>query len=147
MLLLGLSPWHLWVIAGVVLLILEIFTSGFVLAGLGFGAICAAIGHYWGESLDWALLAYSIGALVFFVGIRPFALRTFMKAEPARFGIQGMIGQHVTIMDSPDMGGKYYTVFRDSRWGVESEDDLTEGDLAEVIDVRTSVFIVKRLSR
>jgi len=144
---LGLSPWHLWIIAGVVLLTAEIFVPGFFLAGLGFGAICAALGHYLGGELGWALAAYAIGALVFFIGIRPLALRTFMKREPSRFGVRGMVGQQVTVMDSPDVGGRYYTVFRDSRWSLESDDDLMEGDLAEVVAVRTSTLIVKRLPR
>lgn len=147
MTILGLSPWHLWIIAGVLLLTAEIFVSGFVLAGLGFGALCAALGHYLGGELGWALLAYCIGALVFFAGIRPFALRTFMKGDRPAFGVQGMIGKQVTVMDSPDVGGGYYTVFRDSRWELESDDDLMEGDLAEVVAVGTSTLIVKRLAR
>ncbi len=148
MTLFGLSPWHLWIIAGVLLLTAEIFVPGFVLAGLGFAALCAALGHYLGGELGWALAAYVLGALVFFAGIRPFALRTFMKsgARP-RFGVHGMVGKRVTVMDSPDVGGQYYTVFRDSRWALESEDDLMEGDVAEVLGVRTSSLIVKRLPR
>ncbi len=142
---LGLSPWHLWIIAAVLLLILEIFVSGFFLAALGFGALCAAIGHYLGGGLGWALLAFSIGAMAFFFGIRPFALRTFMKHEPGRFGVNGMIGQQITIADGPDVGGKYYTIFRDTRWMVQSEDDLMEGDTAEVTGVHSSTLIVTRL--
>ncbi len=141
----GLSPWHLWIIGGVLLLALEIFVSGFFLAALGFGALCAALGQYLGGSLGWALLAYCIGALVFFFGIRPFALRTFMKDEPGRFGVNGMLGQHVIISDSPDIGGNYTTIFRDTRWTVESDDDLMEGDTAQVTGVRSSTLIVKRI--
>ncbi|TXS94178.1 NfeD family protein [Parahaliea maris] len=144
---LGLSPWHLWIIAGVLLITAEIFVSGFVMAGLGFGALCAALGHYLGGELGWALLGYALGTLAFFVGIRPFALRTFMNQEPSRFGVRGMVGKQVTVMDSPDVGGDYYTMFRDSRWALESEDDLMEGDLAEVVGVKTSTLIVKRLPR
>ncbi|MFV0276439.1 MAG: NfeD family protein [Parahaliea sp.] len=133
--------------AAVLLLTAEIFVPGFVLAGLGFGAACAALGQYFGGGLGWALLAYSIGVLVFFAGIRPLALRTFMKDQPSRFGVQGMIGKQVRVMDSPDVGGNYYTVFRDSRWTLESDDDLMEGDTAEVVGVGTSTLIVKRLLR
>ncbi|WP_157976603.1 NfeD family protein [Parahaliea mediterranea] len=148
MTILGLSPWHIWIIAAVLLFTAEIFVPGFVLAGLGFGALCAALGHYLGGELGWALAAYALGALVFFVGIRPLALRTFMKSDDTpRFGVHGMVGKQVTVMDSPDVGGAYYTVFRDSRWALESEDDLMEGDAAEVVGVRTSTLIVKRLPR
>ncbi|GAB3275366.1 NfeD family protein [Parahaliea aestuarii] len=148
MTILGFSPWHLWIIAGVLLLTAEIFVPGFVLAGLGFAALCAALGHFLSGELGWALAAYVLGALVFFVGIRPLAQRTFMKPDDRpRFGIHGMVGKQVTVLDSPDVGGEYYTVFRDSRWALESEDDLMEGDTAEVVGVRTSTLIVKRLPR
>ncbi|MBA6413352.1 NfeD family protein [Parahaliea sp. F7430] len=143
----GLSPWHLWIILSVLLITAEIFVSGFVLAGLGFAALCAALGHYFGAELGWALLAYVIGALLFFVGIRPFALRTFMHREPSPFGVHGMVGKQVTVIDGPDIGGKFYTVFRDSRWTLESEDDLLEGDSAEIVAVKTSTLVVKRIAR
>ncbi|TGD74607.1 NfeD family protein [Mangrovimicrobium sediminis] len=147
MTLLGLSPWHLWIILAVVLLTAEIFVSGFVLAGLGFGALTAALGHYLSGELGWALAGYCAGALLFFVAIRPIALRTFMRGDRPRFGVHGMLGKQVTVMDSPALGGGYYTVFRDSRWELESTDDLMDGDLAEVVDVRTSTLIVKRVAR
>jgi len=143
----GLSPWHLWIILGVLLLTAEIFVSGFVLAGLGFGAVCAALGHYLGGELGWALLAYVVGALVFFVGIRPLALRTFMERGPSLFGVHGMVGKQVTVIDGPDVGGRFYTRFRDSRWALESEDDLMEGDTAEIVSVKTSTLVVRRIAR
>lgn len=143
----GLQPWHLWVILGVLLLTLEIFVPGFVLAGLGFAAVCAALVHYFSGDFGWALAAFSAGALVFFIGIRPLALRTFMQRGRAPFGIHGMVGKQVKVMGGPDVNGRYHTVFRDSRWRLESEEALNEGDLVEVVAVRTSTFIVKHIPR
>ena len=143
----GLEPWHLWMIVGVLLLTAEIFVPGFVLAGLGLAAFVAALAHLFTDSLGWALAAYSVAALVFLVGIRPFALRTFMDSKPSPFGVNAMIGKRVTITDSPDVGGGLQTTFRDTSWSVQSDDDLMEGDEAEIIGVKSTVLVVKRVNR
>ena len=141
------EPWHLWLIGGVLLITAEVFLSGFVLVGLGFAAICAGLAHYASGDLGWALGSYCIAAVVFFVGIRPFALRTFMDDSPSPFGVNAMIGQRIRVSDSPDLGGAFQTEFRDSIWSVESQDELMEGDEAEIIAVRSTVLVVKRINR
>ncbi|AQA18199.1 hypothetical protein BST95_08080 [Halioglobus japonicus] len=143
----GLEFWHLWLIAGAVLLTAEIFMPGFVLAGLGFAAVVASATQYLTGSTGWALAAFSVGALVFFFGIRPFALRTFMDDKPSPFGVNAMLGKRVVISDSPDVGGNLQTLFRDTHWNVESEDDLMEGDEAEIVAVKSTVLVVKRINR
>lgn len=143
----GLEFWHLWLIGGAALLTAEIFVPGFVLAGLGFAAFVAGFAHLASDSLGWALVAYSVAALVFFVGIRPVALRTFMDNKPSPFGVNAMLGKRVVVTDSPDVGGGLQTIFRDTHWVVKSDDDLMEGDEAEIIDVKSTVLVVKRVNR
>ena len=143
----GLEPWHLWMILGVLLLTAEIFVPGFVLAGLGLSAFVAAAAHLFSDSLGWALVAYSLSALVFLAGIRPLALRTFMDSRPSPFGVNAMIGKRVVISDSPDVGGGLQPILRDTSWSVQSDDDLMEGDEAEIIGVKSTVLVVKRVNR
>ncbi|QFU76795.1 NfeD family protein [Halioglobus maricola] len=143
----GFELWHLWLIVGAVLLTAEILVPGFVLAGLGFAAMVAGIAQLITGSTGWALAAFSAGALVFFFGIRPLALKTFMDDKPSPFGVNAMIGKRVTISDSPDMGGDLQTTFRDTHWNVQSADDLMEGDEAEIIEVKSTVLVVKRINR
>ncbi|MDQ3907741.1 MAG: NfeD family protein [Acidobacteriota bacterium] len=52
--------WILWAVLGIVLLIAEIFTTGFVLLWFGVGALCAALADVLG-------LGYPLQFLVFFV--------------------------------------------------------------------------------
>ena len=141
------EPWHIWLIVGVVLITSEVFLTGFVLVGLGFAALCAGLAHFLAGDLGWALGAFCVAAIVFFVGIRPFALRTFMDDSPSPFGVNAMIGKRVTITDSPDLGGGLQAEFRDSVWSVTSDDQLMEGDEAEIIEVRSTILVVKRINR
>ena len=143
----GLEFWHLWLIVGAILLTAEIFVPGFVLAGLGLAAFVAGFAHYGTDSLGWAMLAFSVASLVFFFGIRPLAVRTFMDDKPSPFGVNAMKGKRVTVSDSPDIGGGLQAHFRDTVWGVQSEDDLMEGDEAEIVDVKSTILVVKRINR
>ncbi len=143
----ALEAWHLWLIVGAILLTAEILVPGFVLAGLGFAAMCAAAVEYFTRDPGWALLGFIVGATVFFFAIRPIALRTFMDDTPSPFGVNAMIGQQVTVTDSPDVGGAMQAHFRDSTWQVESQDDLFEGDVAEIVAVDSTTLVVKRIAR
>ena len=142
----GLEFWHLWLILGAVLLTAEIFVPGFVLAGLGIAAFVAGFAHFASDSLGWAMLAFSVASLLFFFGIRPLAVRTFMDDKPSPFVVNAMIGKRVVISDSPDLGGGMQTHFRDTLWSVQSDDDLMEGDEAEIIEVKSTVLVVKRIN-
>jgi membrane protein implicated in regulation of membrane protease activity len=142
---LALSPWHLWLILAALLLTAEIFTSGFVLAGLGFGAVVASATHYFTGSAVWALAAFCMGSLVFFAGIRPLALRTFMEAKPSPFGVNAMVGERIVVSDERGEDGRLQTIFRDSRWSISSAEPLAPGDAAEIVDVDSTTLVVKRV--
>lgn len=141
-----LMPWYWWIIAAALLMTAEIFVPGFVLAGLGFAAVIAGATQWLTVDIGWAIAAFSAAALVFFFAIRPIALRTFMNAEPSPFGIQAMIGQEVTLVDSPDIGGGLQALFRDTRWSVRTNDALSEGDKARIIAVDSTTLIVERIA-
>jgi membrane protein implicated in regulation of membrane protease activity len=143
---LAILPWHYWLILAALLLTAEIFTSGFVLAGLGFAAAVAAAAHYLTQDTGWALAGFCIASLVFFAGIRPLALRTFMESEPSPFGVQAMLGQQVIIGTDQSGDGGLQTTFRDSKWSVSSTDDLAAGDRAEITGVDSTTLIVKRVN-
>ncbi len=73
--------WHSWMIVLIVLLILEIFTPGFVAGVLGIAAIAPALITLVAPktAITVQLLVYVIAAAVLFVFIRPIMLR-FMPA-------------------------------------------------------------------
>ena len=129
----GLKAWHIWAILGILLFTLEIFVPGFVLASLGVGAFAGAAAHAASGDLGWAIAGFIAGSLIAFVGIRPVLLRTFMDDSPSPFGAEGMKGEIITIIDAGDVGGQLKTQFRGSTWSVTSDDELLEGDRAQIL--------------
>ena len=66
------SLWQLWVIVGIVLLILEIFTPGFVVACLGIAFLIVAVPAFFGWDIKWQIVVFCIANLGIFFCIRPF---------------------------------------------------------------------------
>jgi membrane protein implicated in regulation of membrane protease activity len=138
------DPWHIWVIIALACFIAEIFMPGFVLASIGVGALVAAATHQYSGDINWGIGGWIVGASIAFILIRPIVVKTISSDEPSGFGASGMIGDHVIVSDSEDVGGHPKARYRDSSWVLESENDLIEGDRVEIIDVRGSTLIVKK---
>jgi membrane protein implicated in regulation of membrane protease activity len=67
------TVWWVWVVAGLVLGILEMLTSGYIFLGfaIGAGTVGALLGlGILGESLPVLLLVYACAALVAWLGLR-----------------------------------------------------------------------------
>ncbi len=143
----GLETWHIWVVLGILLFIAEIFVPGFVLAGLGIGAFAGAAAHAVSNDLGWAIAGFIAGTSVALVAVRPLLVRTFMDDSPSPFGAEGMKGQIVTIIDADDVGGQLKTQFRGSIWAVVSDDELLEGDQAEITEVNGAALKVTRINK
>jgi membrane protein implicated in regulation of membrane protease activity len=62
---------HYWIIFGIVLMIAEIFTPGFLLASFGIGAFGGSLFAYWDYAFKVQLFVFSIITMVVFFGIRP----------------------------------------------------------------------------
>ena len=69
------EAWHLWFIAGIALIIAEIFAPGFVLGCLAIGCIGGIVADLFGASLSVQIIASSVLALICFLTIRPIVLK------------------------------------------------------------------------
>ncbi len=96
-------PWTVWLIAGLVALAIEIFTTDFTFLMLGAGAIAAAgaaaaIGNIWIQILVFAVVAASLLVLV-----RPWAKNHFNVAGSRAGSADVLVGKDaiaVTAVDS-----------------------------------------------
>lgn len=142
--------WHYWVIAGIVLLIFEIFTPAFLLASFGFAALGAALAAYLGATIEIQILVFAIGSLVFFFGVRPLYFRFFKKFEsPRRTGIEALIdepGLVVEAIDSDSGRGRVKVGGEDWRAKLEGGGKLAEGVKVIVTRVEGATLFVKRVS-
>ncbi len=139
----ALEPWHLWTILAVCLFIGEVFIPGFLLASLGVGSLVAAAAHHFSDDLGIGIGGFVVGAGLSLALIRPYFAKALGPEQESHFGAEGMIGDVVTISDASDVGGSMKARYRDTLWSLRCEQDLFEGDKAEIVDVDGGVLVVK----
>lgn len=141
--------WILWLVLGVVLIIGEIFTFGFVLFFFGIGAMAAAIAGALGLGLGGQFALFAIVS----VGLTLMSRTIFSnylhdKNNELKSGADSLPGQigTVTITSKGSLNEAAVKVFG-STWTAFPIDDKTlleEGDKVEVVSVRGSSIYVKK---
>ena len=76
--------WQIWIVAALVLIIIEIFTSGFAIACLCVGCLLAAICAGFELSIAWQFGFFALGTFFGFIFVRPFVLK-LMKMKKVMF--------------------------------------------------------------
>jgi membrane protein implicated in regulation of membrane protease activity len=146
------TGWIIWLILGVVLIIAEVFTLGFVLFWFGIGALAAALVGFLGFGLIWQFLTFAIVS----IGLTAMSRTIFAKYLPHREG-----GAMKTGMDS--LPGKVGTVMSASKgalneaavkvfgstwtaYPIDGETELVEGEKVEVVEVKGSSIFVRKVT-
>lgn len=137
--------WHIWLMSGIALIILEIFAPGFVLGCLAIGCLGGLIADLFGASIAIQLIASSAVALIAFVTIRPLVLRT-MHSNSVRTNVDSLIGRAAQVTLEFDPKTKLGRVKVDGDdWRAESTEsvDLKQGSMVEIIKVESNTLIIK----
>ncbi len=146
------ASWILWLVIGIVLLIAEMFTLGFVLFGFGLGALAAAAAGFIGLGFAWQFMAFAIVSIGFTVMSRTIFLRYLPGGEGSsvRSNVDSLPGQvgTVTIASSGALLESAVRVYG-STWTaypIDGETKLIEGEKVEVVEVRGSSIYVRRVT-
>ena len=142
-----LFTWENWIYVGIILLILEIFTPGFVIACMGIGALLASIFAYFDASISIQLLAFSVGTLLSFLGIRPYVLKhIYNSKEETITNADTLIGKITKVKETINNNqNKGRISFYGDNWRARSEDgsEIKKGETVEVVKIDSTVLIVK----
>jgi membrane protein implicated in regulation of membrane protease activity len=98
-----LEVWHLWVIAGLALFIIEIFTPGFVMGV--FGVACLVVAPFAGKraSLNTQLLVFGIATAAMSLGIRPLIIRYLYRRESMnKTNVDALVGRTGLVTEAVD---------------------------------------------
>ena len=92
---------HYWIIFGIVLMIAEIFTPGFLLASFGIGAFGGSLFAYWDFEFKVQLFVFSAVTMGVFFGIRPLYNKYFYKLDDQRkTGVNAFIGNNYKVTEN-----------------------------------------------
>lgn len=141
------NHWHIWIIIATVLIIVEIFAPGFVLACLGIGAIGAAVSSLFVESLEIELTVFSILSIVCFIYVRPIALKTFFSNDKFKSNVDVLIGKSAEVSEafnSSTLRGRVKIDGDDWRAETREFQELKIGDIVKIIKVESNTLIVTK---
>ena len=142
--------WILWIVFGVILIVAEIFTLGFVLLWFGVGALAAALAAWLGFGLVWQFLIFALVSIVLTAMSRTIfgnllqhkdenALKTGMDALPGQIGIVTGASGGALNEAAVRVYGSVWTAFP-----VDDKKPLEAGEKVEVVFVKGSSIYVRR---
>ncbi|MFL6374396.1 MAG: NfeD family protein [Pyrinomonadaceae bacterium] len=142
----------IWLVLGVVLIVAEVFTLGFVLLWFGLGAIAAAIVGLAGGGLGLQFLVFAVVSVALTIMSR--TLLANYLPHPAQYlktGIEALPGKIGTVT-LPSSGALHEAAVRvyGSTWTaypIDGETRLAEGEKVEVVEVRGSSIYVRNAQR
>ncbi|HQX54670.1 MAG TPA: NfeD family protein [Pyrinomonadaceae bacterium] len=144
--------WILWLILGVILVVAEVFTLGFVLLWFGVGALAAALLGYLGFGLGSQFAAFAVVSVALTAMSRTIFANYFTHGDGNRLkmGVDSMPGQigTVTTASSGSMLEAAVKVFG-STWTafpVDGESVLVQGEKVEIVEVKGSSVFVRKMT-
>ena len=146
------EDWHIWVIAGVVLLIAEIFTPGFVLACFGVACLVAAVIAAFDVSLTFEVIVFCVASVVAFFAVRPLFVKRFYRSddEAAKTNVDALVGKEGMVAErvDPSLNVGRVTLGGDN-WRAVSADGVVieRGDKVEVVRVEGTKLFVKKVPK
>ena len=141
------QPWHLWTIAGLLLLILEMLTPAFFFASFGVAALITAITASAGFGTTSQLASFAGISVLSMAAVRPiFVKYIYRRSDPARVNIHALIGQSGSVVDaigSGDDTGRVKVGSEEWRAVNESGDPLPPGTRVEITSVNSATLTVR----
>ena len=144
------TAWLLWTILGVILIIAEIFTLGFVLFWFGLGALAAAVVGLFGFGFVWQFAAFAIVSILLTAMSRLIFAKYFSHNDESalKTGIDALPGQIGTVINASKgslnegavkVFGSTWTAFP-----IDEETPLLEGEKVEVVRVQGASIYVRK---
>lgn len=138
------EEWQVWVLLGVLMFILEIFTPAFVAACLGIGFVLGGLASGINLGYSMQLIFFSIGTAGSFFLIRPFILKVGYKgAEKVKTNADTLIGKSARVTETidPAQGAGYVAVDGDHWKAVSADNEVIEAGSQVTITQRDSIVV------
>ena len=139
--------WHYWAIAALLLVVGEIFTSGFAMICLAIGAVAGAIAAATGAILEAQLIWFAVGTLVAFLAVRPI-LKRISKVDEIATNADALIGRRAVVSEeiNPQTGTGRVAIDGDDWKAISLEAAPIEvGEAVEITAINSVIVTVKRV--
>lgn len=95
--------YQIWLIAAIVLVIVELLTAGFGVICFAIGALFSALTAFLGLSLLWQLLVFAVVSLLTFIFLRPVIVKLLdKKTVEVKTNADALIGKIAIVSETID---------------------------------------------
>lgn len=135
--------WIIWLSIGIVLGILELFTPGFFLLGVGISMAISAVPAALSMPFWVQLIVLIVSLLLFFLLLRPLVMK--LPSASRRSGSDALKGERGTVTEDIDPidGGRVKV--RGECWKASSEERINKGEAIEVIGIEGVTLKVRKV--
>ena len=142
---------HYWLTSGIILMIAEILTPGFVLASFGIGALGGSLSAHLDYKITVQLTVFSIVTMTVFFGIRPVYTKFLYRSDDQiETGVKAFIGNTYKVTEAIiNMENTGRVKIGSESWLARSESDaiIEAGEFVVVSSVEGSTLIVSTNGR
>lgn len=141
--------YQIWLIAAIVLVIIELLTAGFGVICFAVGALFSALAAFLGvDSLVWQLLIFAVASVLCFIFLRPVVLRFLdKKSKDVKTNADALIGKTAIVSETIDTSANQGRVAVDGDdWKAVSADGsvINKGEKVEIISRDSIILTVKK---
>ena len=142
--------WHIWLIIALICFIMEIFIPSFVLFNFGIGALAGSLVAGLELSIEWQIIAFSVGTLLSFFTIRP-AMKKFayQQSDNTLTNVQAMIGRQAKVIETINSENNHGRVMLDGdEWKAKSltNEQIPANSVVEIVQIDSIILTVKTIS-
>lgn len=130
--------YQIWLIAAIILVILEIATAGFGVICFAIGAGFAALAAGLGANVTWQIVIFAIVSLLTFIFLRPIVMRFLDKrSKDVKTNADALVGRKGIVSERID------ATQHTGRVAIDGDDWKAVSENGEVIEKGVQVEIVK----
>ncbi len=141
--------YQIWLIAAIVLVIVEILTAGFGSICFAIGAALAALAAGIGiDSIAWQIVIFAVVSLLTFIFLRPVVIRFLdKKSKDVKTNADALVGRKAIVSERIDAAQHTGRVAVDGDdWKAVSEDGsvIEKGTNVEIVKLDSIILTVKQ---
>lgn len=141
--------YQIWLIAAIVMVIIELLTAGFGVICFAIGALFSALTAYLGAGLLWQLLVFAVTSVLTFFFLRPVLIKLLdRKTKEVKTNADALIGKTGLVSETIDAGQNTGRVAVDGDdWKAVSEDGsvINKGEKVEIVSRDSIILTVKKV--
>lgn len=144
------ESWHIWIIAMIIFILLEIFVPSFVMASIGIGCLFAFFGAALQLPLALQMVLFILGIFAGFLGIKPIMIKYAYRRKSFKTNAKGLVGRIGKVIETIDAGlGTGCVAIDGDQWkAVSMQGELISPQAkVRVVNVDSIVLTVEELKQ